>query len=90
MVVGPSRWRSFQRISTRGSPLLEVVKPKSQGSTVFQRGGRVDESIGQELAGLLQVMTMLNGMGQDTWQQAHVLALGFSVARFEQWEMCED
>lgn len=33
---------------------------------------------------------MLDGVSQDAWQQAHVLALGFDVAGFEQWEMGED
>lgn len=50
----------------------------------------MDEGVGQELARLLQVAAVLDGVGQDAWQQAHVLALGFDVARFEQREMGED
>lgn len=50
----------------------------------------MDEGVGQELARLLQVTAMLDGVGQDAWQQPHVLALGFNVARFEQREMGED
>ena len=50
----------------------------------------MDEGVGQELAGLLQVAAMLDGVGQDAWQQAHVLALGFDVAWFEQREVGED
>lgn len=50
----------------------------------------MDEGVGQELAGLLQVVAVLDGVGQDAWQQAHVLALGFDVARFEQREVGED
>lgn len=50
----------------------------------------MDEGVGQELARLLQVMAMLDGVGQDAWQQAHVLSLGFNVAGFEQREVGED
>ncbi|KAG7242689.1 hypothetical protein INR49_020062 [Caranx melampygus] len=66
-----------------------IIRPaqKRQGSTIFQGGGGVDEGIGQELSRLLQVVAMLNGMGQDAWQQAHILTLGFNIARFEQREM---
>lgn len=49
----------------------------------------MDEGVGEELAGLLQVVAMLNGMGQDARQQTHVLALSFHVARFEQREVGE-
>lgn len=50
----------------------------------------MDESVGEELARLLQVVAVLDGVGQDAWQQAHVLALGFDIAGFEQWEMGKD
>lgn len=42
----------------------------------------MDEGVGEQLAGLLQVVAVLDGVGQDTRQQAHVLTLGFHIARF--------
>lgn len=50
----------------------------------------MDEGVGEELARLLQVMAMLDGVGQDARQQSHVLTLGFNVAWFEQREVSED
>lgn len=47
------------------------------------------EGVGQQLAGLLQVVAVLDGVGQDTRQQAHVLALGLDVSWFEQWQVGE-
>lgn len=34
-------------------------------------------------------MAMLDGVGQDMWQQAHVLAFGFNVTWFEQRQVGE-
>ena len=90
VVVRPGRRRPLQRVSAGCSPLLQVVEPKGQGGTVFQGGGRVDEGVGQELAGLLQVMAMLNCVGQDARQQAHILALRLNITRSEQGKMSED
>lgn len=91
MVVVRARRRGpFQRVSPGCSPFLQVVEPERQGGTVFQGGGGVNEGVGQELARLLQVVAVLDGVGQDAWQQAHVLALGLHVAGFEQREMGED
>lgn len=88
-MVWPSRQRPFQRVSPRGRPFFQVVEPKSQGSAVLQGGGGVYESVGQELARLLQVMAVLDGVGQDTRQQAHVLTFGFDVSWFEQRQVGE-
>lgn len=66
-----------------------MIEPESQGRAVLQGGGRVNEGIGQKLARLLQVAAVLNGVGQDAWQQAHVLALGLHIAGFEQREVGE-
>lgn len=49
----------------------------------------MDEGVGEQLAGLLQVVAVLDGVGQDAGQQAHVLTLGFHVAGFEQREVGE-
>lgn len=89
VVVWPSRRRPLQRVPPRCRPFLQVVKPKRQGRAVLQGGGGVDESVGQELAGLLQVMAVLDGVGQDARQQAHVLAFGFDVPWFEQRQVGE-
>lgn len=90
VVVWPSRRRPFEWVPPGSGPLLQVVEPECQGGAVFQGGGGVYEGVGQELARLLQVTAMLDGVGQDAWQQAHVLALGFNIARFEQREVGED
>lgn len=90
VVVRPRGWRPFQRVPPGRGPFLQVVEPERQGSTVLQGGGGVDEGVGQELSRLLQVVAVLNGVGQDARQQAHVLTLGFYIARFEQREMGED
>lgn len=50
----------------------------------------MDECVGKELARLLQVVAMFDGVGQDAWQQAHILALGFNITGFEEWEMGKD
>ncbi len=89
VVVLPRGWRPLQWVSPGSSSLLQVVEPECQSCTVFQGGGGVDEGVGQELARLLQVMSMLDGVGQDAWQQAHVLTLGFNVARFKQRKVGE-
>lgn len=89
VVVWPSRRRPLQRVPPRRRPFLQVVEPKRQGRAVLQGGGGVDESVGQELAGLLQVVAVLDGVGQDARQQAHVLAFGFHVAWFEQRQVGE-
>lgn len=90
VVVWSGRRWPFQGVSSGGGPLLQVVEPESQGGTVLQGSGGVDEGIGQELARLFQVVAMLDGVCQDAWKQAHVLTLGFHVTRFEQWEMGKD
>lgn len=89
VVVQPARGRPFQGVPTCGGPLLQVVEPQCQGGAVLQRRGRVDEGVGEQLAGFLQVVAVLDGVGQDTRQQAHVLTLGFHIARFEQGQVCE-
>lgn len=90
MVVRPGRGRSLQGVPACGSSLLQVVEPECQGGAVLQRGGRVDEGIGEQLAGLLQVVAVLDGVGQDARQQAHILTLGFHIARFQQGQVCEN
>lgn len=50
----------------------------------------MDEGVGEQLAGLLQVVAVLDGVGQDARQQTHVLALCFHVARFQQGQVRED
>lgn len=67
-----------------------MVEPEGEGSAVVQRGGRVDEGIGEELARLFQMAAVLDGVCQDAGQEAHVLALGFDVARLEQGQVGED
>lgn len=89
VVVGPSRGRPLQRVAPGRRPLLQVVEPERQGGAVLQGGGGVDERVGEQLAGLLQVAAVLDGVGQDAWQQAHVLALGLNVSGFEQRQVGE-
>lgn len=89
VVVRPSGGRPLQRVSPRRRPFLQVVEPERQGGAVLQGGGGVDESVREELAGLLQVAAVLDGVGQDARQQAHVLAFGFHIPRFEQRQVGE-
>lgn len=89
MVVWPSRWWPFQRVSPRRRPFLQVVEPECQGGAVLQGGGGVYERVREELAGLLQVAAVLDGVRQDTWQQAHVLAFGFNISWLEQRQVGE-
>lgn len=89
MVVRPGGGRPLQGVPACRRPLLQVVEPERKGGAVLQRGGRVDEGVGEQLAGLLQVVAVLDGVGQDARQQAHVLTLGFHVARFEQGKVGE-
>lgn len=63
VVVWPRRRRPFQWVSTGSGSLFQVVEPECQSSTVFQRGGWVDKGVGQELARLLQVVAMFDGVG---------------------------
>lgn len=88
-MVWPSRGRPFQRVSPGRRPFLQVVEPERQGGAVLQGGGGVYEGVREELAGLLQVMAVLDGVGQDTWQQPHVLAFGFNISWFEQRQVGE-
>lgn len=50
----------------------------------------MDKGVGKELPRLLQVMAVLDRVGQDARQQAHVFSLSFSVTRFEQRKMGKD
>ena len=82
-VVWPRGGRPLQRVSPGRRPFLQVVEPECQGGAVLQGGGGMDERVRQQLAGLLQVTAVLDGVGQDAWQQAHVLAFGFDISWFE-------
>lgn len=87
VMVRPGRRRPFQWVSLS---LLQVVEPECQSSAVFRGGGGVDEGVGKELPRLLQVMAVLDRVGQDARQQAHVFSLSFNVSRFEQRKMGKD
>lgn len=89
VVVRASGGRPFQRVSPGRRPFLQVVEPERQGGAVLQGGGGVYESVREELAGLLQVTAVLDGVGQDARQQAHVLAFGFDISRLEQRQVGE-
>lgn len=44
--------------------LLKVVEPQSEIGAIVERGGRVDEGVGEQLAALLYKQAALNGVAQ--------------------------
>lgn len=64
--------------------VLQVVQPHGQSTAVFQRSGRMDQSIGQQLPALLDVLVVLNGVRQDLGQQFHILYFCVEVSWLQQ------
>lgn len=64
--------------------VLQVVQPHGQSTAVFQRSGRMDQSIGQQLPALLDVLVVLDGVRQDLGQQLHILYFRVEVSWLQQ------
>lgn len=67
-----------------GRAVLQVVQPHGQSTAVFQRSGWVDQSIGQQLPALLNVLVVFNGVRQDFGQQFHILYFCIEVSWLQQ------
>lgn len=64
--------------------VFQVVQPHGQSTAVFQRSGRMDQSIGQQLPALLDVLVVFNGVCQDFGQQFHILYFCVEVSWLQQ------
>lgn len=49
--------------------VLQVIQPHGESTAIFQRSGRMYQSIGQQLPALLDVLVVFDGVSQDLEQK---------------------
>lgn len=76
------RVRAAPALAAKGPrrAVLQVVEPHGQSAAVLQRGGRVDQGVGQQLPALLDVLVVFDRVGQDFRQEFHVFDFCFDVS----------
>lgn len=67
--------------------LFQVVEPQSEIGAIVERGGWVDEGVGEQLPALLHKQAALDGVAQHLLEQLHVLTLGLAVTWLQQGEV---
>lgn len=80
------RVRAASALATEAArrSVLQVIQPHGESTAVFQGRGWVDQSIGQQLPALLNVLVVLDRVRQDLGQQFHILYFCVEVSWLQQ------
>ena len=80
------RVRAASALATKagGCAVLQVVQPHGKCTAVFQGSGWVDQSVGQQLPALLNVLVVFDRVRQEIWKNYHILYFRVEVSWLQQ------